>query len=247
MPVRVFNGNRLASLGLLHCIIPPPVPVNISAALSGPGTEATPGADPCGCQNVLLPLHWQCLLRCPPVGIHGSSRQCPGKNNRASAGHLLLAWLWKRDTHTQLMRRQAQLLARQDVDRGRNSGFFGMARLPEGWRLAQEPGDLHSIARYATVAGKLQLRVVAAPGEVTMDRLRLLTNVSQEIGLPLRSWDSYSGYEHTYPSGDSYVRQWWIAGVDRIFLFVYRTNLAERDSETALVNELVRQVLDASP
>ena len=139
-----------------------------------------------------------------------------------------------------------QMRARRAMSSKAESLTFGSVRVEvvNGWlHTIERPrdadwGDLIAI-RHPDGVGTLRMQSYVAPGSVSREVLRNMTNVESTIQLNLQNWGDYSGYQHDYLEKGSFFRQWWLTN-DRTVVFVtYRCRADLRELETHQINDIV--------
>ena len=119
--------------------------------------------------------------------------------------------------------------------------------VPSGWEQIIEGGAHSSNASVISLrppsgAGILRMRSHEAPGVVSKDRLRTLTNVEPSVPLMWGDWGDYSGYQHSYTENGVYHRQWWLISGRVILLIVYEADPRSSDVETEAIENIVQSI-----
>lgn len=119
----------------------------------------------------------------------------------------------------------------------------------EGWahsveseaQVHDEAGRLISIY-HPGGNGILKIKRYAAPSIVGRETLRNMTNVDSSTQLTWQAWGDYSGYQHDYPGGGSFYRQWWLTHEMTIILIVYESTTESGDIESDQINRIVNSI-----
>ena len=122
-----------------------------------------------------------------------------------------------------------------------------LIEIPDGWEQSIENGpNENSVGviglRDRNGAGILRMRSYDAPGAVSEDRLRNLTNLDLSTPLAWEHWGDYAGYQHSYTENGVFYRQWWIANERTILFITYQCDPKSRDIETAVIDKIVHSI-----
>jgi len=143
--------------------------------------------------------------------------------------------------------RQSQMAVRRGLKlpaETQTVGFFEIDLPPRWLARFEPPGEAgwsnQLVAATPAGIGTLRIRSLLAPGPVTREQLRNLTNVDSAITLHYEHWGDYQGYHHEYLEGDQFFRHWWLARDNTIVLVSYQCPLKFKGLETEQINEVVR-------
>ncbi len=116
----------------------------------------------------------------------------------------------------------------------------------EGPRAHHDWGSVISIY-YPNGVGILKVQSYSAPGSVSKERLRNMTNVDSSKALTWQNWGDYPGYEYDYIERGSFYRQWWLTN-ERTFIFItYTCNAESKDIEIDEINRIVSSLTVNKP
>jgi hypothetical protein len=87
--------------------------------------------------------------------------------------------------------------------------------------------------------GVLDIGSMASHGPVQPEVLRNLTNLPLTIPLTLQRWGDFSGYQHDYVEGASFLRQWWLANDSVVIFVTYKCSVEMRELETDAIDAMV--------
>ena len=62
------------------------------------------------------------------------------------------------------------------------------------------------------------------------------------IPLTLQRWGDFSGYQHDYVEGASFLRQWWLANESAVIFVAYKCGVEMRELETDAIDAMVRSL-----
>jgi hypothetical protein len=119
--------------------------------------------------------------------------------------------------------------------------------IPDSWEQSIENGpNENSVGaiglRDRNGAGILRMRSYDAPGAVSEDRLRNLTNLESSTPLDWEHWGDFAGYQHSYTENGVFYRQWWIANERTIVFITYQCDPESRDIETEVIDKIVHSI-----
>jgi hypothetical protein len=119
--------------------------------------------------------------------------------------------------------------------------------IADGWAHRTEPApgdDSKPVIRIhrPDVIGVLSVRSLNAPGIVTEEILRNLTNIDRSIDLAWQDWGGYSGYQFNYVDNGTYYRHWWLAHEQTILVISYECEAGLRDIETEVIDAIVNSI-----
>ncbi len=125
------------------------------------------------------------------------------------------------------------------------------------FRIEVEDGWVHSIERapqahhelgelisiyHPNGNGILKMQFYGAPGFVSKEILRNMTNVDSSTPLIWQDWGDYFGYQYDYMERGSFYRQWWLVNEGTIIFIVYDGNTESKDIEIDEINKIVNSV-----
>ena len=90
--------------------------------------------------------------------------------------------------------------------------------------------------------GSLRMMTYAAPGTVSRDRLRNLTNVPLSTTLDWQEWGDFAGYEHSYLERGFFFKQWWLSNERTLLLITYESGANESQLEIEAVETMVDSI-----
>jgi len=90
--------------------------------------------------------------------------------------------------------------------------------------------------------GVLDIGSYASHGPVQPEVLRNLTNLPMTIPLTLQRWGDFSGYQHDYVKGVSFLRQWWLADDSVVIFVTYKCSVGMSEIETDAIDAMVRSL-----
>ena len=91
-------------------------------------------------------------------------------------------------------------------------------------------------------AGILRLGSYDAPGIVSQDGLRNLTNLETSIPLAWERRGDFAGYQHSYTENGVFYRQWWLTRERTILLITYQCDPESRNIELAVIDKIVHSI-----
>jgi hypothetical protein len=119
----------------------------------------------------------------------------------------------------------------------------------DGWAHLTEPAPASDPNRGDSIrihnpngSGVLDIGTYASHGPVQPEVLRNLTNLPLTIPLTLQRWGDFSGYQHDYVEGTSFLRQWWLANDSVVIFVTYRCDVEMRELETDAIDAMVRSL-----
>jgi len=113
--------------------------------------------------------------------------------------------------------------------------------IERGPQAHHELGELISIY-HPNGNGILKMQPYSAPGFVSKEILRNMTNVDSSTPLIWQNWGDYSGYQYDYMERGSFYRQWWLVNEGTIIFIVYDSNTESKDIEIDEINKIVNSV-----
>jgi hypothetical protein len=121
--------------------------------------------------------------------------------------------------------------------------------IEDGWVHLIEPASASDPSRGGSIRihnpngpGVLDIGSLASPGPVQPEVLRNLTNLPATIPLTLQRWGDFSGYQHDYVEGASFVRQWWLVNDSAVIFVTYKCSVEMSGLETDAINAMVRSL-----
>jgi hypothetical protein len=121
--------------------------------------------------------------------------------------------------------------------------------IEDGWVHLIEPAPASDPNRGGSIRihspngpGVLRIGSYASHGPVQPEVLRNLTNLPLTIPLTLQRWGDFSGYQHDYVKGTSFLRQWWLANDSVVIFVTYKCSVEMRELETDVIDAMVRSL-----
>ena len=135
-----------------------------------------------------------------------------------------------------------------------DTAFFSNFEIavPDKWTRSVEAGpgaSWGSILRLHPPGGNDILRVMSikAPGEVTEDVLRNLTNVAHSVPLTWNSWGDLAGFQYDYSEGGQSFRQWWLTSEQTVVFVSYQYDSEADGIDSAVIDATVRSIRSVGP
>ena len=135
-----------------------------------------------------------------------------------------------------------------------DNAFFSTFEIavPDQWTHSVEAGPGGSWGSILSLyppdgEGVLKVMSFEAPGEVTVDVLRNLTNVAHTIPLKWHNWGELAGFQYDYIEGGQSFRQWWLTTEQTVVFVVYQYDAEIDGIDPAVVDATVRSITSASP
>jgi hypothetical protein len=118
--------------------------------------------------------------------------------------------------------------------------------IEDGWVHLIEPAPASDPNRGESIRihnpngpGVLDIGSLASHGPVRPEVLRNLTNLPLTIPLTLQRWGDFSGYQHDYVEGTSFLRQWWLANDSVVIFVTYKCAVEMSELETDAIDAMV--------
>ena len=67
-------------------------------------------------------------------------------------------------------------------------------------------------------------------------------NLPLTIPLTLQRWGDFSGYQHDYVEGASFLRLWWLANDSVVIFVAYKCGVEMQEHETEAIDAMVRSL-----
>ena len=122
-----------------------------------------------------------------------------------------------------------------------------LIEIPDSWEQNIENGPNENSGSVISLhdrngVGILKMRSYDAPGAVSEDRLRNLTNLEPSIPLIWEHWGDYAGYQHSYTENGLFYRQWWLANERTILFITYQCDPESTEIETEVIDKIVHSI-----
>jgi len=107
--------------------------------------------------------------------------------------------------------------------------------------ISDTPGELISVYQ-PNGSGVMKMMSYVAPGIISMDRLRLITNVEISTTLPWQEWGDLSGYHYSYIENEKFYKQWWLLNEGTIIWITYESVADEPRTEIETIDQMVNSI-----
>jgi hypothetical protein len=94
--------------------------------------------------------------------------------------------------------------------------------------------------------GVMLITTFEAPGKITQEKLRNLTNVEHSVPLKWQNWGDLAGFQYDYSEGKHSFRQWWLTNEKAAVFVVYQYENDGGGIDSSVINTTVRSIRSVS-
>ncbi len=94
--------------------------------------------------------------------------------------------------------------------------------------------------------GVMLITTFEAPGKITQEKLRNLTNVEHSVPLKWQNWGDLAGFQYDYSEGEHSFRQWWLTSEHTVVFVVYQYEGDGSSIDSSVLDRAVRSIASVS-